>query len=164
MAAAKTRKYPEENHWRSDSEACNAPDKVGRATLSTVPSTPTAKIARLRAPSAHHLRAPSTSSDIDEFSRTVVTGILLKMTRRQAPCERLTVGNSPFRTGHLLDLQSSATRVGSNTFGVCILSRVLGRIKCSSVLARTLHVVPPKRKRTCNSKTMSHHLPSPPSN
>src|ERR1039458_4323 len=58
IAAANTRKYPDENHWRSDSDACSALDSVGRATLSTVPSTPTARMARLIAPRAHHLRLP----------------------------------------------------------------------------------------------------------
>src|SRR5580658_2340395 len=62
IAAASTRKYPEENHWRSASEACSALDSVGRATLSTVPSTPTARTARHTAPSAHHRRVPRSSA------------------------------------------------------------------------------------------------------
>jgi hypothetical protein len=58
IAAASTSRYPDENHCRSDSDACSALASVGRATLSTVLSTPTHRIARLTAPSAHHRRAP----------------------------------------------------------------------------------------------------------
>src|SRR3981081_3773499 len=58
MAAASTSRYPAENHWRSVSVACSAVESVGRATLSTVPSSPTASTASMSAPSAHHLRVP----------------------------------------------------------------------------------------------------------
>src|SRR5579884_892131 len=56
--AASTKRYPEENHCRSVSVACRAPASVGSATLRTVPSSPTASVARASAPSAHHFRVP----------------------------------------------------------------------------------------------------------
>ncbi len=59
IAAARTRKYPEENHCRSDSDASSAFASVGRATLRTVLSMPTHKIVTNTAPSAHHLRDPT---------------------------------------------------------------------------------------------------------
>src|SRR5262245_9281404 len=58
IAAASTKRYPDENHCRSDSDARNAPASVGSATLKTVPSRPTASTARLTAPSAHQRRPP----------------------------------------------------------------------------------------------------------
>src|SRR5450631_1938072 len=54
IAAASTRKYPDENHCRSDPDACSTLDSAGSATLSSVPSKPTATTTRLTAPSAHH--------------------------------------------------------------------------------------------------------------
>ena len=56
IAAASTSRYPDENHCKSDSDACSACASVGRATLNTVPSKPTATTARLTAARAHHRR------------------------------------------------------------------------------------------------------------
>ncbi len=55
MAAASARRYPEENHWRSDSDACSAVASVGSATLRMVPSMFTASTASMRAARASHL-------------------------------------------------------------------------------------------------------------
>jgi len=57
IAAASTSRYPDENHCKFDFDACSALDSVGSATLSTVPSRPTARTDRLTATSAHHLAA-----------------------------------------------------------------------------------------------------------
>jgi hypothetical protein len=64
IAAANTSRYPDENHCRSDSDACRVCARVGKATLSTVPSSPTAITARFTAASAHHLLCEEPIDDI----------------------------------------------------------------------------------------------------
>ena len=63
---ASTSRYPEENHCRSASPACRRPASVGSATLSTVPSRPTASTAKLTAPSAHQRDAEPLAASPDE--------------------------------------------------------------------------------------------------
>ena len=60
IAAAKTSVYAATNHWSWEVEACSPLARAGNARLRIVTSKPTASTAITSAPTAHHLRAPST--------------------------------------------------------------------------------------------------------
>lgn len=79
IAAASTRKYPEENHCRSGSDARSDLASLGSATLRTVLSMPTHRTVRNTAPNAHHRRDPR---PFDSGAEELMLGGRAQRTRR----------------------------------------------------------------------------------
>jgi hypothetical protein len=80
IAAANTSRYADENHCRSDADACSFRASVGSATLRTVASRPTATPPITNAPSAHHRRTPTPRRSATEPTESGISGASGKST------------------------------------------------------------------------------------